>query len=535
MLCDGVVLVDRPIVRERLRTPARHLDVLVEPDAEHIRHAATASPDPLVSDARLLDVSAGMLRRTLRGRLGLRGPVILTGHQAEFGHAGVFAKTIAVDALLRTLGGTGVFLAVDSDLPKTTHLAIPCLVAGRVRRRYVTIPGCDPRLPMDSQPAAPQDAWRAFFAQLAACVERPQETLLPVFAEGLEAAQRPEVDFRDVVERGHAAVERALRLASPLHLRVSSLVRTPEFRAVVAHIVLRGREFAECYNAAQRAYRIRHKVRNRQRPAPVLNIERDRVELPFWIRRTGQRRHRLFVRIHGGRVEFFADDQPAGADDAARLGRASEHATPWALERAGWQILPRALILSAFTRLLVSDLFVHGIGGAKYDEMTEDFARRFWGTPLPAACCISATAYLPLPLSDISDKTLAQIRRNRRDLHFNPQRHLANLPSTLLERRTSLIQQSRALRRARPADRAARRRVFLELREVNHALLHSDPEQAAALERGWRDVERRARCDRIARDREVFFALHPRRVIEQLAERLRAALAPASEHRRGAP
>ncbi len=524
MLRDGAVLLDRALDWERLRTPTGHLDVLVEPAPEQIRRAVGAPREPALRGVRMLDVPLVELCRRLRERLGLRGPVILTGHQAEFGHAGVFAKTIAVDALLRSLGGCGVFLSVDSDLPKRGHLAVPLVAEGHLRRRLVPIPGCDPRLPLDSQPAVPREVWRAFFAQLAACTRRPQDTLLPIFASGLAAARGEPLDFRAVVELGHAAVERALGLASPNHLRVSSLVRMPEFRVFLGDIVLHARRFAEHYNAAQRAYRIRHKVRNPQRPAPALSIERDRVELPFWIRRADQRRRRLFVRVSGDRVGFFADDEPAGSADAAALGRAVTSAGPWALECAGWQVLPRALALSAFVRLLLADLFVHGIGGAKYDEMTEDFSRRFWGVPLSGACCVSATLFPPLPATGVSDEALARIRHARRDLRYNPQRYLDDLPAELLARRAALIRQSRALRRERPHDRVARRRVFLELREINRALLHADPRRSAALERAWRETQRRARSDRIARDREMFFALHPRQAIERLSERLRAVV-----------
>jgi hypothetical protein len=137
---------------------------------------------------------------------------------------------------------------------------------------------------------------------------------------------------------------------------------------------------------------------------------------------------------------------------------------------------------------------------------------------------VSATLHLPLPRHGVGPETLAAARHARRDLRFNPQRHLRELPPDLLRRREELIKTSRTLRRERPSDRAARRRVFGEIRAVNHQLLHNGANRAAALEQQWRLLEHHWRSDRIALDREYFFALHPRRTIEELVQRIRVAL-----------
>jgi len=517
------VSLERRIASDRLTTPQEHLAVLVEPEADVLEAMVVAESASALRSVRLLDTSIAELRDRLRRRLELAGPVILTGHQAEFGHAGVFAKTVAVDALAGKVGGAGVFLTVDSDLPKATRLTVPYVEQGEVRRAFVTIPGCDARLPMEWQPRAPLAQWRAFFDRIAEMVG-DDDTLLRAYAGGLLSGRQQELDPYGVIERGHAAVDRLLGFDTMLSVRTSRLSQTPEFRAFVAHLVLKAGDFAEAYNEAQRAYRLKRHVRNPQRPAPPLVVDRDRVELPFWVCRTGQPRRRLFVVARGDQLALFADDEPIGSASRSQLSMAARQEPPWGIERSGWQLRPRALTLSAFTRLFLSDLFVHGIGGAKYDEMTEDFVRRFFGVELPPACCVSATLHLPLPRYGVDDETLAAARHARRDLRFNPQRHLRDLPPDLLRQRVELIEASDALRRERPSDRAARRRVFNEIRAINHQLLHHDANQAATLEQGWRLLEHRWRSDRVALDREYFFALHPRRTIQELVRRIRATL-----------
>ena len=232
----------------------------------------------------------------------------------------------------------------------------------------------------------------------------------------------------------------------------------------------------------------------------------------------------MLVAAGGGCLELYADHQPLGSEPLSRLRCAEKLAGGFQIEREGWHLRPRALTLSAFTRLFLSDLFVHGIGGAKYDEMTEDFIRRSFGVHLPPACCVTATAHLPLPRHGIGPEGVAAVRHARRDLQFNPQRYLHDLPRGLLRRRKELIAESNRLRSESRRERPVRRRTFETIRAVNHELLRCDTKRVTELECQWRLQEHRRRSDRIALEREYFFALHPRRTMEELVCRIRAMM-----------
>ena len=58
---------------------------------------------------------------------------------------------------------------------------------------------------------------------------------------------------------------------------------------------------------------------------------------------------------------------------------------------------PRALTLTLFARLCLGDFFIHGIGGGKYDEVTDAIIRDYFGIEPPAYQVLSATLHLPLP------------------------------------------------------------------------------------------------------------------------------------------
>jgi hypothetical protein len=511
----------RIIQYQRLQTPEAHLGVLIEPPAPGLIAALGAGPGASFQDPRLLDTTLGELRRQLRQRLGLAGLVVLTGHQPEFVHAGVLAKSIAADALSSRLGAQAAFLMVDSDVPKTTQLALPQSTSRGLRRVEVPVPGCDRQYPFEHQPAAPRAEWLQFFAMLTSLHDFGDRSLLPTFARAWLTTGDANPRYCDAMARAQAAAEAALGLGVLWQLRMSQLCQTPEFRVFVAALLLDAGRCAKQYNAAQAAYRERHRVRAPGRPAPPLLVRDELVELPFWAVRPDEPRRRLFVtRIHDA-VELSTDNRVIGDLRPADLARAATHQAPWPIEQAGWQLRPRALALSAFARLFVADLFIHGIGGARYDEMMEDFAARFFGVaPMPAGC-VSATLRLPLAHSGVSRMDIAAARHQSRDLRYNPQRHLTNLPGELIHRRAELIRRGIELRAHQCWDHAGRRLVFREIRRTNGQMLESDPWRAAEYDQRVQTLESQWQLDRIALDREYFYALHLPQMLEQLVQVIR--------------
>ena len=92
------------------------------------------------------------------------------------------------------------------------------------------------------------------------------------------------------------------------------------------------------------------------------------------------------------------------------------------IETSGWKVRPRALTLTLFTRLGFADGFIHGIGGGKYDEVTDDIIRRFFRLDPPGYAVVSATLRLPIRRFPATPDALRRAERRVRDLDWNPQR-----------------------------------------------------------------------------------------------------------------
>jgi hypothetical protein len=240
-------------------------------------------------------------------------------------------------------------------------------------------------------------------------------------------------------------------------------------------------------------------------------------------------------------IELFAEGAAIGSMPRSALDSIAANELPWSIHDAGWRIRPRALTLSAFARLLLGDLFVHGIGGAKYDEMTDAFVGAFFGAPPAPNACVTATLRLPLPAASDCLPRLAAARRRLRDVRYNPDRYLANALPELLERRARLIAETKRLgaqrRAAWPdrvrmdADRQRRHEVYLDLRAVNERLCATAPEEIARLARECAALQESAAGNTIALSREHFFALHDPAALRELRERIRAALPGAARRR----
>jgi hypothetical protein len=244
---------------------------------------------------------------------------------------------------------------------------------------------------------------------------------------------------------------------------------------------------------------------------PDLATEGDWLELPFWAWRTGQaRRGRLFARRAGTAFELRAGAEPWPAlpIDTCREAWA-------ALEPQGFKVRSRALTNTLYARVFLGDLFIHGIGGAKYDELTDALIRDFYGFEPPGYLVLSATLLLPLPGQPARPEGCRDLAHELRDLRWNPQRHLADGDATAAD----LARQKRAWIERQPADWRERRERFGALRELTRRLepyvAGREQELGQTLVECARQVETNAVLER----RDYAFCLYPEAELRAFCER----------------
>ncbi len=502
-----------------LKTPPGHGDVLVAPDARTWLAAARANHAELAgTDRPLADSTLATWRRRTREKLAGSDDqlVIVLGHQPAFIHPGVWAKHVAAVRMARAAQGTAINLIVDSDVPKRPDIVVPSVIDGRVATGAVRFAEFRPgsafeqidRLVPERIEKLEADARGAIGAHF-------QDSQMPAFLDAFAGA----ADAKDWVDQAVAArraVEAPMDVVLTEH-RISGLWCNP----LVVDILHHPAEFAAAYNRALAEYRRANGIRGNHRPMPDLMLSDDRCEVPMWVHHPEAPRRRLFVQRDGDMLRLFADDLEFGNLPITRVASCSD------LEAAfnqmdKWQLRPRALTLTIWARLLLADLFIHGIGGAKYDRISDSIIADYYGLTPPAMACVSATLHLDLPGMTTVGKPIDQFRRELRDLEWNPQRHLSRDADLdrLIERRAEAVSAAAAIREADARNQTARRSAFREIRDLTSALHAARPEALPAKRADLLRAAQRDEEDRIARGREYFFGLFDSRRLEALTDAL---------------
>ena len=199
------------------------------------------------------------------------------------------------------------------------------------------------------------------------------------------------------------------------------------FQWFAAHLLAQLPRFRRVYNEAVREYRRRHRIRSTAHPAPELAEDGPWLEAPLWVwTAANPRRRRLFAQFDHN--EILLSDRhswqarlPIGPDGdaAAAVAKLLE------LQQDGVKIRCRALITTLWARLVLGDLFIHGIGGAKYDEVTDLLIERFFGIQPPGLMVLSGTLHLPIERHRADDSDAARaIQRELREMTYHPERFL---------------------------------------------------------------------------------------------------------------
>jgi hypothetical protein len=277
--------------------------------------------------------------------------------------------------------------------------------------------------------------------------------------------------------------------------------------------------FREIYNGAVADYRRSHKVRSRTHPVPDLETDDEWNEAPFWMwRRDDPRRRRLFVRQTAKQLllsDRKHDDVRLSLDDRSFIDAAETLAR---LEEQGVKLRTRALLTTMWARLVLGDLFLHGIGGAKYDQVTDQVIRQFFQVEPLGYMAVTATLRLPIDRPRVSRQQLLGVEQALRQLNYHPERFIdrsappADLAVADVE---GLIAQKQRSIAVMPTRETARQRTR-EIRSVNEALQPVLVPVRQRLMAQRDELAKLLHAHQILASREYSFCLHPRQSLQKI-------------------
>ncbi|MHC5540504.1 hypothetical protein ACYOEI_19975, partial [Singulisphaera rosea] len=444
----------------------------------------------------------------LPDRLDETLPLIATGHQPELFHPGVWVKNFATASLARQNHGLGLNLIVDNDIPKGANLRVPFSGPAGLSVRRLEYDDWAGEIPFEDLPARDEDKFASF-------PDRVRETFGGLVSDPvidrywpIAVAQREKTSrlgLRFAVARRKLEESWGVR---NLEVPLSDLCETEAFLWFVTHILAQLPRFQSVHNTTLAQYRALYGIRSKHHPVPALGGKDGWLEAPFWVWRAEEPRRRpLLARQLSKTMELRieGEDRPL-----LELPLAPDREGCCAVEQLltlpgrNVRLRTRALTTTMFSRLLLGDVFIHGIGGAKYDELGDELIRGFFGIMPPNYLTLTMTLWLGLADDPANLGRLHDIERTLRDLRYNPDRHLE---SAGLDSR-SWIEAKRAAILAPQETRRDRLERFQEIRRCNEALqpLVQDEREHWVAERSSTTAGLRQNV--VAHNREYSFVLH---------------------------
>lgn len=439
-------------------------------------------------------------------------PLIATGHQCELHHPGVWVKNAVINAVADAAGEAArcLHLAVDLDAPKHLKLKWPGFeraITDDERIHSAAWSGLlDPPTPahLDLLESAAEEAVRQALAS-------------PLLVEFLANCRRYLIDQRDspspmslagMMADAEHRIDWELGLQHGVQM-LSGLLECEAWAALVCHLATDAEGFADAYNAALADYRDEFDLVGTDRPMPDLATEGDAIELPFWLDNlaTGLR-GRARVRRSGDGFALELDQGQTGVRFEPETQ--PQQLLHW-LRQHRLRLAPRALSLTLFMRLFVSDLFVHGIGGGHYDNVLDRILRSYFHLEPPAFAVATATLLHP----GAADRERACLSCLKQEGH--------HLEHAVLDDKQQWLDRIEA----RP-DFFSRRAVFEQMHNTRRAAMRTD-EALRDWRRRWREAQQLEAENEVWFDRELFYLLQSRDRLADLIARVRASVMPPAQ------
>ncbi len=443
--------------------------------------------------------------------------IIQTGHAPILVHPGILIKYSLVSKLAKQIKGIGLNLIVDSEVCRDHLLSVPHIHGSQsTLERVPYIPNTDN--------IAFEEMRHVDLNQLK---ELKKRSMLSIHNAEMRHTFS---EFMDILIKLHNEIQNIRDLftfsrhaytqrfdINNLELPLSLLCKTEPFYEFLLHIAQKIIPFSDIYNSSLNRYRKQRKIRSKANPLPNLEREGDTIELPFWIWGKSSPRERLFASLGTEnrmrllyRKEIMAElNFSASGNSSENLGKLKSICV------AGLKIRPRAIINTLFARMFVSDLFVHGIGGAKYDQLTDEIIEKFYRIEPPSYATISATLHLPFDQYHVSQKDVEGLRDLIKDMNSHPENYSTNeaisAPSI-----QSLVSEKRKLILTEMRNRDDKRRAYKRLKELNILMKEKISPLIVEKKKELVSLEEKLRYNSIVTMREYPFCIYPEKILRGL-------------------
>jgi len=433
-------------------------------------------------------------------------PLVMTGHQPELVHPGVWLKNFAASQLAAHVGGTAVSLVIDNDLCRIPAVRVPTGTAQQPRVVDVPFDQTLTAMPYEQRGIADPATWNSFGERATQMIAPlvPNPLLSPWWQEVVEASQRTSKLGLAIAQARHRLEHRWGNHS--LEVPQSQVCQSKPFLCFMSHLLLHAARLRQDYNLALEQYRQFHRLRSAAQPLPNLTEVEGWIETPFWIwtDQTPERRPLFAQPISSG---LLLSDRHAWQQTVTAADLPEQLAK---LSHQGIKLRTRALLTTLYARLLIADTFIHGIGGAKYDQVTNLLCQKFFDVELPELVALSGTLHLPIEQTATPAWGINELRQELRALRYHPEQHLQTLGLDSSDQKTVdtwVLQKKQWVKTAKtPANASHRHRKIVAANQALQPWLESRRKKTEAQ---LATTLTQIRANQLLESREYPFCLFP--------------------------
>ncbi len=444
--------------------------------------------------------------------------IIQTGYQPTFYHPGIWIKNHLAYHIAKRVDGLSINISIDNDTCYENWICIPTVDKQEITLEKIEFVERSANLAFEELSCSKTNIIgfkNKVIESISSSIPDGSETF-EKFANLMIDASKKTSNVGEILTIARRKFEDSFGIYN-LEVPVSKICECDSFLIFFLAILLDCKRFSSIYNYRLGCYRKEHKLRSKAQPLPDLRIDENTVEIPFWAWRQGEPRKRLFAQCVDNRhIDLIYENRCVltfyiGDTFESQLVRLK------GLVNSGIKIRPRAITNTMFSRLFFSDLFIHGIGGARYDVITDSLIKDFFEVEPPNFLTASATLYLPYnPPYSPFDKggkggfTPADLNTRRlllRDMHYNPERHLPAHLKADKEINMLIMEKQKIIKTTEIQNHTERLHKFERIREINNLLERQ-------LRPHQQQIERLVLHNEIMRNRTYPFCIYPESLLK---------------------
>ncbi len=344
-------------------------------------------------------------------------PYIVTGHQPGLCHPGIWIKNFLADKLARENKGTAFDIIIDYDCSDE----IGCSILTRnetLKRKKEILVKLNPRQPFECCSVPGSDQFRDFYQKIQAGLQSfPVNAIIKyveIFFQKGESALSSSKNLAEFLVKTKKRYEASEGLQY-FDIMLSRFCKTRSFLLFTLHIAQNIKRFHDIYNQLLEEYRISHKLRYKANPFPDLKKDADKFEMPFWCINDNKRKS-VWIIQEGPYISIYVEDiclfryEKGNFDYAIKI-----------IDEGEINLRPKAVLLTLFFRLFFADIFIHGISGAKYDEITDGIMEKYYEIKPPHYIATSLTLFPDLPIDRVQINDVENLKTIIRNIKLKPE------------------------------------------------------------------------------------------------------------------